>query len=214
MRPKCVAADTPKQMRDFPEPSSPSKDAAEQSLTVMDALLDLGVHPVRTFIYSWNWKSALLSVTLRAPVFLVATLRRGFAAMSVAVVVEALYSAAISGCYGAFVQKLRHARPAWAAGLLIVIAMPAVLFWFDYLLHLATAMPNLKGSMAAAGIFSLLSSLFNWFLMSRSSLLVGQEGHSLANDLKRMPRLIVDFLALVPRHCYRFFRSCQMEQQA
>jgi hypothetical protein len=181
---------------------------------VRDALLDLGVHPARTFVYSWNWKSALLSVTLRAPIFLVATLRRSLAAMSVAVVVEALYSAAISGCYGAFVQKLRHARPAWVAGLLIVIAMPAVLFWFDYLLHLATAMPNLKGGMAAAGIFSVLSSLFNWFLMSRSSLLVGQEGHSLANDLKRMPRLIVDFVALVPRHCYRFFRNCQMEQQA
>lgn len=201
-------------MRDFSQKPAPSQAAAEQSLRVIDALMDLAVHPARTFVYSWNWKSALLSVCLRAPIFFAATLRRGLEAMSVAVVVEAVYSAAISGCYGAFVQKLRNARPAWAAGILIVIVMPAILFWFDYLLHLATAMPNLKGGMVAAGILSLLSSLFNWFLMSRSSLLVGKEGHSLVNDLKRMPRLVVDFLAWAPRHCYRFFRSWQVEQQA
>jgi hypothetical protein len=214
MRLQRQAADTPKQMRAFPEPTPPSEVTPGRPLTVMDALFDLGVHPARTFFYSWNWKSALLSVTLRAPIFLIATLRRGLEAMSIAVVVEALYSAAISGCYGAFVQKLRNARPVWAAGMLIVIVMPAIVFCFDYLLHLATAMPNLKGGMVAAGILSLLSSLFNWFLMSRSSLLVGKEGHSLANDMKRMPRLVVDFLAFLPRHCYRFFRSCQVEQQA
>ena len=201
-------------MRDFSQKPAPLQAAAEQCLSVVDALADLAVHPARTFVYSWNWKSALLSVWLRAPIFFFATMRRGLAAISIAVVVEAVYSAAISGCYGAFMQKLRNARPPWAAGILIVIVMPAILFWFDYLVHRATAMPNLKGGMVAAGIFSLLSSLFNWFLMSRSSLLVGKEGHSLANDLKRMPRLVVDFLALVPRHCYRFFRGCQIHQQA
>lgn len=201
-------------MREFPEPPSPSQNTAGKPLTVRDALFDLGAHPLRTFFYSWNWKSALLSVTLRAPIFLVATLRRGLESMSVAVMAEAIYSAAISGCYGSFVQKLRHARPAWAAGILIVIVMPAIVFCLDYLLHRATAMPNLKGGMVAAGILSLLSSLFNWFLMSRSSLLVGKEGHSLANDLRRMPRLLVDFLALAPRLCYRLFRNHQVEQQA
>jgi hypothetical protein len=214
MRVQCDAADTPKQMRDFSQKPAPSQVPAEQPLSVVKALHDLAVHPARTFVYSWNWKSALLSVTLRAPIFFVATLRRGLEAISVAVFVEAIYSAAISGCYGAFVQKLRNARPAWAAGTLIVVVMPGVLLWLDYLLHRATAMPNLKGGMVAAGILSLLSALFNWFLMSRSSLLVGEEGHSLGNDLKRMPRLVVDFLAFVPRHCYRYFRNCNVHLQA
>jgi hypothetical protein len=201
-------------MREFSPPRLPSQVAAEQPLNVVDALSDLARHPARTFLYSWNWKAAMLSAALRAPIFLVATLRRGLEAISVAVLVEAAYSAAISGCYGAFVQKLRNARPAWASGILIVIVMPLILFWFDYRLHRLTGMPNLKGGMVAAGVLSLLSSLFNWFLMSRSSLLVGKEGHSLGNDLKRMPRLLLDFIAFIPRHCYRFVRSSNVHLQA
>ena len=178
-----------------------------QPLNVVDALTDLALHPARTFVYSWNWKAALLSAALRAPIFLVATLHRGLQAISVAVLVEAVYSAAISGCYGAFVQKLRNARPFWASALLILLLMPALLFWFDYLLHLYTGMPNLKRGMVAAGVLSLLSSLFNWYLMSRSSLLVGEEGRSLTNDLKRMPRLVFDFVAWIPLHGYRMLRG-------
>ncbi len=72
---------------------------------------------------------------LRAPIFLVATWHRGLEAISIAVVVEAAYSAAISGCYGAFVEKLRNAQPLWISGLLILVVLPAILLWFDYLLH-------------------------------------------------------------------------------
>lgn len=204
MRGQAIAADTPDQMRGFSQPR----------LTVLDALSDLVLHPVRTFVFSWNWKAALLSAALRAPIFLLATLRRGLEAISVAVLVEAIYSAAISGCYGAFVQKLRNARPLWLSGVVIVLIMPAVLFWCDYRLHRSTGMPNLKGGMLAAGVLALLSSLFNWYLMSHSSLLVGKDGHSLASDLKRMPRLVLDFVAWIPRYGYRLWRSSNLHLQA
>jgi hypothetical protein len=129
-------------------------------------------------------------------------------------VVEACYSAAISGCYGAFVQKLRNSRPLWASGLLIVVLLPAGLLWFDYLLHLWTRMPNLKGGMLAAGILCLLSSLFNWYLMRRDSLLVGKESRSFASDLTRMPRMLIDFISWVPRHGYRLLRNTNLHLQA
>jgi hypothetical protein len=193
-------------MRDWSQQRSPSEVAA--------ALSDLVLHPAQTFYHSWNWKAALLSAMLRAPLFLLATLRQGLEVISIAVVVEAVYSAAISGCYGAFVQKLRHARPLWASGLLILAVLPGVLLWFDYLLHLYTRMPNLKGGMLAAATLSLLSSLFNWYLMSRESLLVGAEGRSFASDLKRMPRMLIDFICWVPRHCYRLLRSTNVHLQA
>jgi hypothetical protein len=199
-------------MRDLSQQPSPSEVTAGQP--VRDALFDLVRHPAQTFYYSWNWKSALLSAMLRAPIFLFATLRHGPKSISIAVLVEAGYSAGISGCYGAFVQKLRNARPRWASGLLIVVILPAVLVWFDYLLHLYTSMPNLKGGMLAAGILSLLSSLFNWYLMSRDSLLVGKEGRSFASDLKRMPRMVIDFICWVPRHSYRLLRSSNVHLQA
>jgi hypothetical protein len=193
-------------MRDLSQQQSPSD--------VVAALSDLVSHPVQTFFYSWNWKSALLSAMLRAPLFLFATIRQGLEAISVAVIVEAVYSAGISGCYGAFVQKLRRARPLWASGLLILVILPALLLWIDYLLHLYTRMPNLKGGMLAAGTLCVLSSLFNWYLMSRNSLLVGKEGRSFGSDLKRMPRMVIDFVSWIPRHCYRFLRSSDVHMQA
>jgi hypothetical protein len=183
-------------------------------LPVMDALSDLVRHPLQTFLYSWNWKAALLSAMLRAPLFLVATLRQGLEAISIAVLVEAIYSAGMSGCYGAFVQKLRRARPVWASGLLILVVLPALLLWLDYLLHRATGMPNLKGGMLAAGSLSVLSSLFNWYLMSRGSLLVGIPGRSFASDLKRLPLMLLDFVSWVPRYCYRFLRNSNVHLQA
>ncbi len=193
-------------MRDWSQQQSPSE--------VVAVLSDLVLHPAQTFYHSWNWKAALLSAMLRAPLFLVATLRQGLEAVSIAVFAEAVYSAAISGCYGAVVQKLRRARPLWASGLLILVILPAVLLWFDYLLHLCTGMANLKGGMLAAAAFSLLSSLFNWYLMSRNSLLVGKEGRSFASDLKRMPRMLTDFVSWIPRHCYRLLRSSNVHLQA
>jgi hypothetical protein len=193
-------------MRDRSQQQSPSE--------VVAALSDLVLHPAQTFYHSWNWKAALLSAMLRAPLFLVATLRQGVEAISIAVFAEAFYSAAISGCYGAVVQKLRRANPLWASGLLILVILPGLLLWLDYLLHRFTGMSNLKGGMLAAASLSVLSSLFNWYLMSRNSLLVGKEGRPFASDLKRMPRMVTDFLCWVPRHCYRFLRNSSVHLQA
>ena len=193
-------------MRDWSQQQSPSE--------VVAVLSDLVLHPAQTFYHSWNWKAALLSAMMRAPLFLVATLRQGLEAVSIAVLAEAVYSAAISGCYGAAVQKLRRARPLWASGLLIMVILPGLLLWFDYLLYLYTGMSNLKGGMWAAASLSVLSSLFNWYLMSRDSLLVGKEGRSFASDLRRMPRMLADFLCWVPRHCYRLLRSSSVHLQA
>jgi hypothetical protein len=193
-------------MRDWSQQQSPSE--------VVAVLFDLVLHPAQTFYHSWNWKAALLSAMLRAPLFLIATLRQGIAAVSIAVIAEAVYSAAISGCYGSVVQKLRRAHPLWASGLLILVILPGLLLWLDYLLHLYTGMTNLKGGMLAAGSLSVLSSLFNWYLMSRDSLLVGKEGRSFASDIKRMPRMLTDFVCWVPRHCYRFLRSSSVHLQA
>jgi hypothetical protein len=193
-------------MRDLPQKQSSSD--------VVAALSDLALHPAQTFFYSWNWKAALLSASLRAPLFFFATLRHGLKAISTAVLVEAIYSAFMSGCFGAFVQKMRNARPLWASALLIVVVLPAVVLWLDYLLHLYTGMPNLKGGMWAAASLCVLSSLFNWYLMKRGNLLVGNSARSFASDLKRMPRMVFDFVSWVPRHCYRLLRNSNLHLQA
>ena len=88
------------------------------------------------------------------PLFLLATLRQGLEAISIAVFVEAIYSAAMSGCFGAFVQRCVMPTRSGPPALLIVAVLPALLLWFDYLLHLYTGMSNLKGGMWAAASLS------------------------------------------------------------
>jgi hypothetical protein len=183
--------------------SSQQKPAVD----VVAVFAGLASHPVDTFYRSWNWKSALLSAMLRSPIFLLATLRQGLKAISVAVAVEALYSAGISGCYGTFVQKLRRARPLWAAAALIVVVLPGLLLLLDYSLHRYTRMQNLRGGMVGACALSLLSSVFNWYLMSRNSLIVGEGAHAFSSDLKRMPRLLLEFVFIFPRRCARLLRT-------
>jgi hypothetical protein len=46
---------------------------------------------------------------------------------------------------------------------------------------------------------SAVSSLFNWYAMKRGTLLVGAEGRSFGSDLKRLPRLLLSFVALLPQ---------------
>jgi hypothetical protein len=200
-------------MRASPLKQSLAGAAAEKPVRALAALVELARHPAQTFLYSWNWKAALLSVMLRAPIFLVATWRHGAEAISIAVLVEAAYSAAISGCYGAFVEKLRNAQPLWLSGLLILLVLPAILLWLDYLLHWNTGMPNLRGGMVSAAVLSLLSSLFNWYLMSHGSLLVGNQRRSFGHDLKRMPRMVLGFVVCGPRQCYRLLRSSHLHLQ-
>jgi len=172
---------------------------ARDAVTVGAVFKDIVVHPVGTLVMSWNWKSASLSAMLRAPVFFFSTLRHGWAAISLAVVVESLYAAAISGCYGTFAEKMRYASPLWVSALLVTVAAPAVLLYFDYLVHHWAGTPNLRRGIVASGIFAGLSSALNWFLMRRGSLLVGEGRSSFATDLRRMPRMLLNFVLWVPR---------------
>jgi hypothetical protein len=182
-------------------------DTAKPAPQVRSVLCRLATHPYSTFVLSWNWKAASLSMMMRAPIFFFSTLRSGWHAVSMAVLVEAIYSAAISGCYGSFAQRMRNARPLWLAGLLISVAMPALLLWLDYIVHRIAGTPNLKNGILAAGIFACLSSLFNWYLMRHGNLLVGEDAETFHSDLKKIPRRVVGFVAVVPICCYRAARS-------
>jgi hypothetical protein len=48
-------------------------------------------------------------------------------------------------------------------------------------------------------MLSALSALFNWYAMRRGTLLVGGEGRGFGEDLRRLPRLMFNFFAALPR---------------
>jgi len=179
-------------------PQGDSGDGRSQP-TVGCALIHILVHPVHHFVVNWNWKSAIFSVINRGTIFLIATMKRGTPEISVAVAAEALFSATASGVYGAFTQAMRFARPQWLARSIVALFLPAVMLGLDYLVHYYTGMQHMRLSLFLSALLSVLSSLFCFDVMRQGALVVGNQGESLSRDLKRMPALVLKFIAAGPR---------------
>jgi hypothetical protein len=151
----------------------------------------------------WNWKSAVLSMILRGPIFFVAAVHRGWRSALAALLTESIFCALSAGFYGAVVQILKDAQPQWLTGLFLTVAMPLSFQVLEYVLHWFLGTPHLR----AAGIVSLfvgsISAFFNWYAMRRGTLLVGGEGGGFGGDLLRLPRLFLGFVAVLPRRIAR-----------
>lgn len=151
----------------------------------------------------WNWKSAVLSMMLRVPVFAVAAIRRGPEVIAAAVVTEGVVCGFNAGCYAAVVQTLRNRKPVWLTALLIVAGVPAVGQVIEYEVHTWRGTPHRTAAVIASTVLAAIASLFNWYAMKRGTLLTGGEGTSFASDLRRIPLLLVRFLLLGPRWLLR-----------
>jgi hypothetical protein len=173
-----------------------------QSVTVPAAIADLLINPGRLLL-SWNWKTALLSACVRGTIFFVANLGAGLDEAIAAMAVEAALFATLAGFYGALAQSFRHARPAWAATMTVMILMPAVNHTLEYALHNANDTEKIAAGVATSISLSILSAMFNLFAMRRGVLIVGNERASLSDDLRRMPRVIFDFVIAIPRALWR-----------
>lgn len=147
----------------------------------------------------WNWKAAALSVILRVPIFLAASFRGGLAAAASAVLTESAFCAAAAGFYGSIAQLFRLAQPQWLALLLITVILPALFQGLEYLLHWMRGTPHLRLAELVSTCVSATSALFNWYIMRRDTLLVGQEGGRFATDLARLPGLLLSFVTALPR---------------
>jgi len=153
---------------------------------------------------NWNWKTALFSVLNRGTIFLIAMIRHGTVEISVALVVEAIFSATASGVYGAFTQAMCFTRPRWLARFLVGLFLPTVMLGLDYLAHYCTGMQHMRLSLISSGLLSVLSSLFSFYAMGHGALLVGNQGGPLSRDLKRMPVLIAKFVVAGPRCIWNY----------
>lgn len=162
----------------------------------------------------WNWKSALLSVVLRGPIFFVAGVRQGWEAAFAALFTETIFCALSAGFYGAVVQSLKDAEPQWLTGIFLTLVMPAIFQVLEYLLHWFRGTPHLRIAGMVSLVVSALSALFNWYAMRRGTLLVGRDGGGFGGDLRRLPRLLLGFLAVVPRRIARKSQSHSSKHQS
>jgi len=102
---------------------------------------------------------------------------------------------------------LRDAEPQWLTGIFLTVAMPVTFQVLEYLLHWFRGTPHLRIATIVSLVVSAVSALFNWYAMRRGTLLVGGEGGSFGGDLSRLPRLLLGFLAVLPRKIARKLKS-------
>jgi hypothetical protein len=147
----------------------------------------------------WNWKSALLSVMLRAPVFAIATIRGGPEVVAGAVLTEVAVCAINAGWYAAVAQVLRNRKPVWLVAIVISVIVPLSGQVIEYGIHVWHQTPHRVAAVIVSTFLGAIASLFNWYAMKQGTMLVGGEGSSFVSDLKKFPILLLRFFLLGPR---------------
>jgi len=141
----------------------------------------------------WNWKCALLSATIRSCVYLAALAHNRMPGRWVLVLVEIAYVAATAGLYAGLQQRALGLRSRLVGNLAIVVGVPGLAQALDWLAHRAVGPAAPPRALAVVCCFTLVSAFFHLHVMRRGVFLTGSAGRTLADDFRRMPRLIAGF---------------------
>ena len=157
--------------------------------------MPLSQPPLRAQVLAcWNWKCALLSATARSIVYLAALARTGSHKRLSIVLVEIAYVTLTAGIYAGLQQRALGLRSRLLGNFTIAVGVPALSQILDWLAHRAVGAPVPLRAMIAVSIFTLVSALFHLFVMRRGVFLSGH-GRTLADDFRRIPRLVAGFVA-------------------
>ena len=193
------------------------EEVIDEQITVGDVFRSLFEHPAQ-IILRWNWKAALLGAIMRASFYLTIykASRENWVVTLSAVFVEFCFRFITSGINGSLIQSFRRATPAWLATVVISISLPIFSHTVEFITHYAQE--NMFASIFAASenkarqkafavsvFISVLSALFNLFMMRHGVLLVGagNETKSLGSDLKKIPFLVIEFITFLPNKIIR-----------
>lgn len=169
---------------------------------VFDVFVKLLRHPIHSLILRWNWKAAVLSALLRAPIFFFSYLfkKDGLKLAIGAALTQSVFRFIFGGVNGAIIQSFSKVEPAWHA----VLTVPLILAAFSHLVEFGvqTVYDNQTGvngkgrAILISVVVSAISAVFNLFAMRRGALLVKDESQqSIWRDLKRMPWIAFEFIS-------------------
>lgn len=171
-------------------------------------------HNPSLFIRYWNYKGAILSGILRAPIFLI-TYLVGKESVKMAVgaaLVQFIFRFFFAGLSGALIQVFRRVEPAWKALVTILLVVPLISHVFEFLLQTSFAYFTATGEHTDEAIVrsicvSVISALFTLFVMRRNVMIVGEaESKSLLSDISRLPKMIFYFCAFIPNEIASMIR--------
>ena len=200
-----VATDPPHEMV-RPEAAGCARRAGEAGdLAVMAVLADVVRRPRHHLVARWNWKAAFVSGVVRGLLFLAVTRGSGVDAAGAALGVEFAYRVASTGGWSALTQAFRRATPGWAAGLVVMVAIPVAAHALELGVHLLAGTAELGRAMAASVALTVASAAFTLFAMRRGVLIVGDaDQQSFRRDLAALPGLVAGFfisIAAGARRC-------------
>jgi hypothetical protein len=148
----------------------------------------------------WNWKSAVLSISMRTPVFMTVAATMGGRAIAVAALIDISFRTVVAGFSGALTQYLSTTKRRRLAALTVVVFVPAGSQAAESLIHWGAGTPHLTIALAVSGGMTMASSAFDLYAMRRGVFVVGGESAGLTDDLLRVPTLIRGaFLAALRR---------------
>lgn len=184
-----------------------------ESNTISEVWSNLWHNP-KQFIRYWNYKGAILSGAVRAPIFLVTYLigKESFKLAVGAALVQFIFRFFFAGVGGALIQSFRRVEPAWKALAAILLIVPLISHVFEFLLQFAFAYLTATNDHTDEAIvrsicFSVISALFTLFIMRRNVMIVGEaESKSLLHDISRLPLMIFHFCAFIPNEISSMLR--------
>lgn len=173
--------------------------------TIREAWSNLLRNP-SLFIRYWNYKGAILSGLLRAPIFFITYLvgKEGLKLALAAALVQFTFRFLFAGVGGALIQGFRRVEPAWKALLTILMVVPIISHLFEFLFqflfaHFTGTNDHTDEAIVRSICFSIISALFTLFIMRRNVLIVGDaESKSLLSDIVHLPVMIFQFCAFIP----------------
>jgi hypothetical protein len=141
----------------------------------------------------WNWKCALLSATARSIVYLAALARsRPHGRLSI-ILVEISYVVITAGIYAGLQQRALGFGSRLLGNLIVALGVPALAQILDWVAHRAVGAAVPFRATLAVSVFAAVSALFHLYVMRRGVFLTNR-GRSLADDFRRIPRLIAGFV--------------------
>ena len=193
------------------------EEVSEGEITVGDVFSNIVRHPLQ-LVTRWNWKSASLAVLVRGSIYLVvyAVGRETTDVIMTALIFEAVSRFLSTGLSGALLQSFRKAQPLWLANVICSVMLPVFTHTIEFLTHYvqenylsdtfaASQNNSFRKTFPFSVLFSVVSVLFTLYANRDGTLLVGagKETKTLGNDMKRIPKLIGEFVATLPVEiCY------------
>jgi len=141
----------------------------------------------------WNWKVALLTAVFRAAACMLALRHMESHARRHFGLVEAAFVLLTCGFFSALQQQSLKIGTEILAWLCCVVVVPLSSLGTDALLHLWLDGGQTRQLGIPALAFTVLSATFHWHMIRNGALLVGDEAHTLATDLKRIPLLTATY---------------------